>query len=279
MIGSASATSGHALLADGSGGAAFGAVPWGSLSGVPAGFADGTDANTTYTAGAGLALTGSSFGFGTTFAGTFSFSGYAQGNDGFGVTATSGRSLWILPDRCQGCSNGLVQTGDVSMIFSQGTIGTGNLVLGPWTSGNRGLRMLSTGEVGIGKVTPSTALDVEGTVTATNLATTTPWIDLLASAGWSHTDAKCRVVNGWIELRGLSSKTLAAGWPVESPVLLPVGCRPQSTRYTETPCHGGGGPRNIVCNNDYQPSGAIGIHSDASTIQQRWEGVRIWGGP
>ncbi len=38
-------------------------APWGGLSGVPAGFADGTDndTNTTYTAGSGLALTGVQF--------------------------------------------------------------------------------------------------------------------------------------------------------------------------------------------------------------------------
>ena len=35
--------------------------PWAGLSGVPAGFADGTDADTTYTAGTGLSLTGGAF--------------------------------------------------------------------------------------------------------------------------------------------------------------------------------------------------------------------------
>ncbi|MBC7228303.1 MAG: hypothetical protein H5T61_13910, partial [Thermoflexales bacterium] len=37
------------------------AAPWSSLTGVPAGFADGVDNNTTYTAGAGLTLTGNQF--------------------------------------------------------------------------------------------------------------------------------------------------------------------------------------------------------------------------
>jgi hypothetical protein len=36
-------------------------APWGGLSGVPADFADGADADTTYTAGTGLTLTGSEF--------------------------------------------------------------------------------------------------------------------------------------------------------------------------------------------------------------------------
>ncbi len=36
-------------------------APWGGLTGVPAGFADGTDDDTTYTPGAGLELTGNEF--------------------------------------------------------------------------------------------------------------------------------------------------------------------------------------------------------------------------
>jgi len=36
-------------------------APWSGLSGMPAGFADGTDDDTTYSAGAGLALDGTTF--------------------------------------------------------------------------------------------------------------------------------------------------------------------------------------------------------------------------
>jgi hypothetical protein len=36
-------------------------APWSGLTGIPAGFGDGTDDNTTYSAGTGLALTGTSF--------------------------------------------------------------------------------------------------------------------------------------------------------------------------------------------------------------------------
>ena len=36
-------------------------VPWGGISGMPAGFADGIDNDTTYTAGAGLQLSGNTF--------------------------------------------------------------------------------------------------------------------------------------------------------------------------------------------------------------------------
>lgn len=279
MVASGAAPAGRALVADGAGGASFTSVPWSALSGIPAGFADGTDASNTYTASNGLALSGSAFSLAGSATGNFVFDNYAQGSDGFGVRAASGRSLWIMPDRCQGCSNGITQIGDTTMIFTQGTIGTGNLVIAPWASGVKGLRMTADGTVGIGKAVPTSTLDVDGTVTATNLSTTTPWVDFLAASGWTHYDAKCRVVNGWVELRGRSDKTLGAGWPVEQPVLLPAACRPQTARYTEMPCHGSGSPRNIVCNNDFQTDGRVSIHTDHGTIQQRWEGVRIWGGP
>lgn len=109
--------------------------------------------------------------------------------------------------------------------------------------------------------------------------TTGPWYDLLAVSGYTHLDAKCRVVNGWIEFRGYSSVSLPAGWPSASPLLLPTQCRPLSTRYTETPCHAAATPKPALCNNDYGADGRVGIHIDAAMIQIRWEGLRIWQGP
>ena len=46
---------------------ASGSVPWLGLTGVPAGFADGVDNDTTYTAGAGLTLTGGAFAANTAY--------------------------------------------------------------------------------------------------------------------------------------------------------------------------------------------------------------------
>lgn len=43
------------------------AAPWSGLSGVPAGFADGTDNDTTYSAGTGLTLSGTTFSANTTY--------------------------------------------------------------------------------------------------------------------------------------------------------------------------------------------------------------------
>ena len=66
-----------------------------------------------------------------------------------------------------GSYNGIVLSGDKSIIFSDGTSGTGAFVIAPWQSNTSGIRINSSGNVGICKSSPSTALDVNGTVTAT----------------------------------------------------------------------------------------------------------------
>lgn len=58
----------YALYAASSGtAAAAGTVPWSGLTGVPVGFADGADNDTTYSAGTGLSLAGTSFSLNTSF--------------------------------------------------------------------------------------------------------------------------------------------------------------------------------------------------------------------
>jgi hypothetical protein len=66
--------------------------------------------------------------------------------------------------------NGITSSGDKAFIFSDGTVNTGNLVIAPWTDNTSGIRINSSGNVGIKKASPSTALDVNGTVTATAFA-------------------------------------------------------------------------------------------------------------
>jgi|688.fasta_scaffold54665_3 hypothetical protein len=69
-----------------------------------------------------------------------------------------------------GSYNGIVSSGDKSIIFSDGTSGTGAFVIAPWQSNTSGIRINSSGNVGICQASPSTALDVNGTVTATAFA-------------------------------------------------------------------------------------------------------------
>lgn len=66
--------------------------------------------------------------------------------------------------------NPIVLDQDKAIIFTEGTVGTGNLVIAPHSASTSGIRITSSGNVGIKKSSPSTALDVSGTVTATAFA-------------------------------------------------------------------------------------------------------------
>jgi hypothetical protein len=70
--------------------------PWGDLTGIPAGFADGTDNDTTYTAGAGLALAGGAFS--VQFAGSGSAATAARSDHAHSVSLTS--CAWYA-DACE----------------------------------------------------------------------------------------------------------------------------------------------------------------------------------
>jgi hypothetical protein len=87
--------------------------------------------------------------------------------DGITVFAGDGRSMRFSPSPGVGAWNSLVQAGDQSFIFSNGTPGTGNLTIAPWTTAaNAGLRMTAAGDVGIGTTTPASKLGVQGAITA-----------------------------------------------------------------------------------------------------------------
>jgi len=88
-------------------------------------------------------------------------------NDGIAAVAANGGSIFLGPDRGAGGNNGLTQAGDAALIFSDGAINTGALVIGPWASSSAGIRMTNNGNVGIGTASPTQKLDVSGTVKAT----------------------------------------------------------------------------------------------------------------
>jgi len=57
--------------------------------------------------------------------------------------------------------NQLSQAGDAGLIFSNGVVGTGNLVIAPWSSGTAsGIKIDANGNVGIGEPNPTNALTV-----------------------------------------------------------------------------------------------------------------------
>lgn len=82
-------------------------------------------------------------------------------------------SVGINPNAFTGAANPLVQAGDKSIIFSNGAIDTGNLVIGPWTSANSGIRITNTGLIGVGTANPTASLHIKaGTATVAPLKLT-----------------------------------------------------------------------------------------------------------
>lgn len=69
-----------------------------------------------------------------------------------------------------GFYNPITLNQDKGIIFTQGSVNTGNLVIAPWSNSIGGIRINSSGNVGIKKSSPTTALDVDGTVTATGFS-------------------------------------------------------------------------------------------------------------
>jgi hypothetical protein len=78
------------------------------------------------------------------------------------VSGDSGVGNWLagVAYLGQGGWNPLAQVGDVGLIFSGGTQNSGNLVIGPWSASPAGIRITSTGNVGIGTSSPDAALHV-----------------------------------------------------------------------------------------------------------------------
>ena len=73
-------------------------------------------------------------------------------------------SISFFTNLSPGNYGGLATTGDMGMIFTAGSINTGNLILSPWGEGARGIKIMSTGNVGVNMTPSSIALDVNGAV-------------------------------------------------------------------------------------------------------------------
>jgi hypothetical protein len=93
-----------------------------------------------------------------------------------GIYSTDGtRWMLNLPGTTgNGSYNNLVSANDNAIIFSGGTLGSGNLVISPWASATSGIKILgSNGNVGIGISSPLKMLHVSGT-SSTNAGSGTP---------------------------------------------------------------------------------------------------------
>jgi hypothetical protein len=71
----------------------------------------------------------------------------------------------FLPNLGPGSFNNIISSNDSGIIFvGSGGTGTGNLAICPQATGPSGIKILSNGNVGIGKASPSRPLDVNGRV-------------------------------------------------------------------------------------------------------------------
>ena len=97
---------------------------------------------------------------------------YRSGQGSTGITAASntGTNISLMANRGSGGNTPLTQGGDASIIYSAGAIDTGSLVIGQWSSSPRGIRIDSSGKVGIGKSDPTAKLDIGGTTINTQQA-------------------------------------------------------------------------------------------------------------
>ena len=93
-------------------------------------------------------------------------------NDSSSELRIAGTSGWIdLHNSLRaGDWNNITSETDKAIIFSDGTVDTGNLVIAPWSSSTFGIRIVgSTGRVGINTNNPQSTLDVNGQATVNYL--------------------------------------------------------------------------------------------------------------
>jgi hypothetical protein len=86
-------------------------------------------------------------------------------------------SMSFLGNTGAGSYNALVQAGDKALIFTNGTVNTGRLVIAPWANSTNGLVMDSAGNVGIGMNAMTNKLSVAGTISAKEIKVTTSGAD------------------------------------------------------------------------------------------------------
>jgi len=122
---------------------------------------------------------------------------YVQRSAGKNSTAdifTTDGTQWIQfnSNEAVGSWNTLVQDNDTSLIYSAGSIDNAKsaIVIGPHSASAKGIRINSSGNVGIGVALPTTTLDVRGNINIGNPSLTYPASgDKLLFGGSSNTDS------------------------------------------------------------------------------------------
>lgn len=92
----------------------------------------------------------------------------SNGTDGLRVYGGIGPSnIRIRPAMPDDANNRIIQAGDSGIIFDGGSVDTGAFVLAPWSTSTTGLRMTSSGNIGIGTDTFTGRLYVSGSSSST----------------------------------------------------------------------------------------------------------------
>jgi hypothetical protein len=109
----------------------------------------------------------------TTFSGNVIL-GYNYSGSSFNQALSiqnGGYNLSVIPQDQSMRFNSLVQTNDSLIYFSAGSVGTGALVIGPWTLSSYGIRMTAAGSMAL---SGATGLITATSLDATPIGTTTP---------------------------------------------------------------------------------------------------------
>jgi hypothetical protein len=81
---------------------------------------------------------------------------------------SDGTQWWMINSNAGGGSyNPLSTAGDHALIYTNGTVDTGSLLIAPWSNSNKGIKILSTGNVGIATTSAPLTLTVSGDIAAT----------------------------------------------------------------------------------------------------------------
>ncbi|MEI6565274.1 MAG: tail fiber domain-containing protein [Verrucomicrobiota bacterium] len=92
----------------------------------------------------------------------------AKSASGISTVGSDNHKVSLFPSLAISNYNGLVQDGDSALIYTGGGMAGGGLVIGPWTAtSGAGIRMDSSGNVGIGTTNPLGKLDISG-ITSSN---------------------------------------------------------------------------------------------------------------
>jgi hypothetical protein len=126
-----------------------------------------------------------------------------------------------------GAYNSLVGADDHSFIYSNGGMDDASLVIGPWSSGAKGLRITSAGDVGIGTASPTQTLHVTGSIYANsftgNSFTGNSFIGnsfTLQNTGIKLlSPVSLTTANIWYDVTGLSGALSSGTWLVNAMAL------------------------------------------------------------